>query len=58
MKLEGKRKFLLTLLAMLMSYSLAQQRFMDAGGLITVLTLCLGMYATGNIIDKKSGGQG
>lgn len=56
--LDGKRKFWATVYIMVMSSIGLFSGKLDQGGYVTIMTMCLGIYAGANIVDKKLGGAG
>ena len=56
--MNGKRKFSLTLLIVLLAASMVFTGKMDAAGFVTLASLALSIYVAGNVTDKKLGGAG
>lgn len=56
--MNGSRKFILSAAIILLSAGMVFAAKLDGGAWVTIATLCLGLYAAGNVIDKKFGGAG
>ena len=56
--MNGKRKFVLSMVVICLSAAMVFVSKMDWGGWVTIATLALSIYAGANVIDKIKGGAG
>lgn len=58
MKIEGTRKFVVTMFFGTSCFMLCGLNHMSGGEVVTVVSLLSALYKAANIIDKKNGGAG
>lgn len=56
--MNGKRKFVMSILVILLSATMVFAGKMEWSGWVTLATLALGIYGAANVVDKKLGGAG
>jgi hypothetical protein len=58
MKIEGTRKFIVTLLFGSACFWLCHEGHMSGGETVTVVSILSALYKAANLIDKNTGGAG